>query len=240
MSTTVYAVTYAAGFRDLAVTKHADFTAAQDHVDATPEHVSGVAYREPGELVFGGPALVELYNQLNPERPVKKFETRATAQRRVFDALESVATDPPVPVRRGPTQESTMDLKNLSPEEAAKIAGKDKTKDKAPRTPPAPRPMAGKPAGAELKPAKEGSVRASVIKLMTGEHTVEEIAKRAKVSVADVKAHLHCTARDCGIGYDLKDGKVTALFPAGKTMADAVKPAAEKKVKKVAAPAPAA
>lgn len=77
-------------------------------------------------------------------------------------------------------------------------------------------------------PVRAGTARATVIAMgAKGTHTVDAIAAKIGKERTTVMAHLFYLNRDCGIGYDVVDGKLTVKFPGSKTVEDAIKPAAE-------------
>lgn len=125
-----------------------------------------------------------------------------------------------------------------------------KTKTTAPKKDKTPKPAkaaAGqkpKPVG-ELGTVREGTDRAKILALMDGTRTPAEISKAmgfpAKFSGDEKKAtgyvnqHAYCAWRDSGVGYEFVDGKLLALYPGKKTLADVVKAPAPKPATKAAA-----
>lgn len=80
------------------------------------------------------------------------------------------------------------------------------------------------PDSRRFKPIRAGTVRAKVLELMTpGDKTAQQIATRAGIDPKQVMAHAYCTHRDAGIGYEVKDGKLKALYPQGVSLAKAIK-----------------
>lgn len=151
---------------------------------------------------------------------------------------------PPPPIQRDEKENDTMATqaaaKAPKPAKAAKPA-KAKTVSTRGK---------GKPAGkvADFRQVKVGSARERILSLMTGQHTAEQIAAMVGgIDAAKVGAHAFCLSRDCGIGYEYGEGgTLKALFPTGKTLADALKvaplpqPAKPKAPKAAAAAKPAA
>lgn len=196
---------------------------------ALPSEGRAVVAWSTAELgLLSGPELVALYNVVRraPEE-VKRFATKADALRRVGALL--AAYDPDLvnrPALAGQTE----------PEPAAGAAGKKeaevakkKSTKVAPHTAkkgPASSSV-GKPAGkvSDLKPIREGTARQKVLMAMSvdGGSTVAQAAARAGITEAMVMQHAYCLHRDCGIGYQVVDGKLRALYPGDRTYDDVVK-----------------
>jgi hypothetical protein len=85
----------------------------------------------------------------------------------------------------------------------------------------------GKPAKvlAEFRQIKDGTARAHVLKLMDGRHTADQIASRVGIEKTVVKLHAYKLWSDCGIGYEIVNDKMTALYPKGKSYEAAIKKA---------------
>ena len=80
------------------------------------------------------------------------------------------------------------------------------------------------PVPSKFKSVREGTFRAALLRAMDGTKTVAEIAAESGKAASLVLSHAFCLTRDCGIGYSTKDGKLTVVFPEGKTIADAIAP----------------
>lgn len=109
--------------------------------------------------------------------------------------------------------------KAAAPTKTPKAAAKAKAPTKTARG-------KGKPAGkvADFTPVKDGSIRSQILRLMDGAMTAEQIGAKLGFDRAKVNAHAFCLHRDCAIGYEVAaDGKLRALFPGNKTLADALK-----------------
>lgn len=75
---------------------------------------------------------------------------------------------------------------------------------------------------ADWRPVRAGTMRANILLEMTGARSVEEIARRFDIAAAYVMAWARCNHRDLGIGYEVRAGKIRALFPTGVTLKQAV------------------
>lgn len=226
-----YLITYRDYLEDVAVFKFAE----RAHAEAALARPDGdragfVVSPEDSLAEIGTPTLLRLYNAWRDEgdREVSKFESRAVGRNRFLVRLETRFRK--LPVTEGPAKETApasagpVEGATEGETEMTKTATKRKTNGEAkPR-----KRGGGQPAGkvSEFKPVREGSIRHGILKLLNGRHTAEDIAKEMKSKATTVSSHIFCLKRDCGIGYEIsEDGKVTALFPTGKTMKDAVRPA---------------
>ena len=115
--------------------------------------------------------------------------------------------------------------------EAAAKKAADKAADKAAKAAAQPAKVPGGKAAAgqdpvpsKFKSVREGTFRAALLRAMDGTKTVAEIAAESGKAASLVLSHAFCLTRDCGIGYSTKDGKLTVVFPEGKTIADAIAP----------------
>ncbi len=225
----------------------ADEDEAQRYIMGLPEGACGLRITGDGaaDLTgFSGPTIVILYNAL-AESPVKKFENLAQARARLVSVVERVAT-PVTPEMLAAPQTAESDpasadqdqqpvTESTQTEEAA-VAAKKKTKVKKEKSENGGRKLTSKPAGkvSEFKQARPGTVRAKVLEAIAGRGaTMEEIVKETGLEQKSVVAHLFCTQRDCGIGYEVSPtGIIKALFPGDRTLKDALKAPAEKKEKK--------
>jgi len=99
---------------------------------------------------------------------------------------------------------------------------------KAPATDKKKSHSAGDPA--DFRQVRAGTVRAAVVEAASKSGaTLDSVGRTAHVDRKKVLAHLHCLRRDCAIGYELDGEVVRLIFPKGKTAADAIKAATEKK-----------
>lgn len=254
-----YSMTYQAGskglFNDLTIETHPDRPTADAYV-ASPKFAdskwAGISFDRAGDLSFGGPMLVQLYNHMrgatNPEAPdhLKKFESRARGQERVFALVEEKYLYQPHAAFEAPAKgdltASSAEGSSETPEgeapgleegtedmakkKAAKAAKKAKTTKPAGEKKPR-----GKGVGpgkvADFRQLREGTDRQKVLKLMNGQHTAEQIAQELGMESKKIGQIAFCISRDCGIGYSFSDkGRLTAEYPAGKSYKDAVKKAA--------------
>ena len=90
-----------------------------------------------------------------------------------------------------------------------------------------------------FKTVRADTARARLLPLMDGTLTPDEVAVKMSEGATKpmeggyVMQHAYCLHRDCGIGYRVTpEGKLLALYPTGKSLADAIKekgaaPAAE-------------
>jgi hypothetical protein len=250
-----YSMTYQTGsskglFNELTIETHPDLLTAAAYV-ASPKFAdskwAGISFDRAEDLSFGGPMLVQLYNHLrgatNPEAPdhLKKFESRARGQERVFALVEEKYLHQPHAAFEAPAKgdlpaSSTTDgaegagleegTEDMAKKKAAKAAKKAKTTKPAGEKKPR-----GKGVGpgkvADFRQVREGTDRQKVLKLMNGQHTAEQIAQELGMESKKVGQIAFCISRDCGIGYSFSDkGRLTAEYPTGKSYKDAVKKAA--------------
>jgi len=73
---------------------------------------------------------------------------------------------------------------------------------------------------------RDGTARATVVKMGLSGCTVDALAKEIGKDRATVMTHLFCLNRDCAIGYEVEDGKLSITLPGSKTKADIIKKAA--------------
>lgn len=217
-----YAITWNAELADVRVYRSEDFKDIEAAV--TREPCRSVAYATTADdlRLLNSSLMVKLYNELAARSgvsPVKKFEDKATACRRLFSRMEENAESAP---------EAEPPAAEPEPEENAQMAkAKTKAKTKVERKP----REVGKPAKAvsEFHQMRAGTKRAEVLKLMDGSLSLEQVSKRAELEPARVLAHCFCTWRDCGIGYAVEDGKLVAKYPGQRGYADAIQEKAQKK-----------
>lgn len=79
----------------------------------------------------------------------------------------------------------------------------------------------------EFGQVREGTARATVVKMGLKGCTVESLANAIGKDRATVMTHLFCLNRDCAIGYEVAGGRLSITLPGSKTLEDAIKPAAE-------------
>lgn len=217
-----YAITWNSDLADVRVCRSEDHQAVSDAVAREPNRSAAYAMTADDLRLLNGATLVKLYNELaalSGVPPVKKFEDKATACRRLFSRMEENAVSAP---------EAEPPAAEPEPEENAQMAkAKTKTKSTAERKP---RDI-GKPAKpvAEFHQMRAGSKRAEVLKLMDGSLSLEQISKRTELEPNRVLAHCYCTWRDCGIGYAVEDGKLVAKYPGQRGYADAIQEKEQKK-----------
>ena len=170
---------------------------------------------------------VEKYNQLvvrARERglnflPVKKFESVAVAERRIAALIEMMSQPQDSLQSTGPeVQTGPQSTSGHQPEQQEESVAK---KTKKARTNGG--LEAAKPAGlvADFHPVRAGTTRAKVVQ--SSGSTVGEIARKIGKDRRTVLAHLFCLNRDCAIGYEVNNDKVTLSFPGSKTLRDAIK-----------------
>ena len=142
---------------------------------------------------------------LDGHREVKVFHDRSAGVRRCESTWSSLVC--------------ARENKKAKEAEQKKPAPAAWPPETAPAKTRAPRQSSGKPAKsvAEFKTVRAGTARAKILRLIDGSSTLAEVASAVGLDAAKVAAHLYCTWRDCGIGYRLDDGKVTAVYPEGKS-----------------------
>ena len=85
-----------------------------------------------------------------------------------------------------------------------------------------PRDKPPKPAS-RLKHVGHDTLRAQVLNRMTGDMTFADIDRELGFPKHKSALHAHDIWKNVGVGYKVaEDGKVLAVFPAGKTLADVV------------------
>lgn len=180
--------------------------------------------------------LLQLVNFLKPKGPdVKRFSTRAAGLARAWKLLstrkdvdeETPPENPTTPAAPTSSDAASAVAPTTQPVGAASSQETEDMAKKAKKTKKVSKPREhGKPAKkvSDFKQVREGSVRASILKLMDGTHTAEKIGEMVKQTTTMVNAHAYCLWRDCGIGYHVDEaGKLKALYPTGKSYKDAVK-----------------
>lgn len=239
--TTVYTIAHDGSFGKLRITTHADRRDAVTHVSQLGlRRTDYVTAAEPADLppASVGTALRLLSDALgiSGDAPLTREGVFQVVVAEYHDQPhEVIAPPPPATPIRG-VKDQTMDNQPASQAKKAKGAAKA-PKAASPRG-------KGKPAGkvADFKQVKIGSARERILSLMDGSKTAEQIGKAVGVDAAKVGAHAFCLARDCGVGYAYGEGgTLKALFPAGKTLKDALRSSEPAKpAKKAAAAKPAA
>ena len=202
---------------------------------------------------FSAALLIKIYNALS-DKPVTKFETNAVAARRTFAAIQAKFGNVPVTAvdataespdadmladdddatdkgdkgNQGatePTPHPDHGVSSVAGKKAAKAeAAAKKAADKAAKVPGGKAAAGQDPVPSKFKSVREGTFRATLLRAMDGTKTVAEIAAESGKAASLVLSHAFCLTRDCGIGYSTKDGKLTVVFPEGKTIADAIAP----------------
>ena len=79
---------------------------------------------------------------------------------------------------------------------------------------------------------RSGARRVIVETITGGSATVDDLARATGHDRKALFADLHCMNRDSGIGYEIKNDKVTLSFPGDRTWRDALRPLAEPKAAK--------
>lgn len=150
--------------------------------------------------------------------------------RQAADEQDETSGQPPAAAEEepagAPVTETAADHQQERQEEG--VAKKHKAKAKKSETNGAARRAAGKPAGlvGDFRQVRAGSTRAAVLAAMTGKLTVEEAARKVGVTRTQLLAHAHCLHRDCAIGYAVDEqGRIAALYPGQRALADAVRAA---------------
>lgn len=147
------------------------------------------------DVALSGPRLVDLFNALT-ESGLKKFESRAIGVERLLRILPTVAVDPPEPKE----------------EAVSEVHTEEKTEKKSGRAP----VNESHPSKPQWKKYRAGSMRARVIEAMFhGATEPATIARRAGIPEDRVVPHIYATWRDCGIGYEAKDGHYHLMLPPG-------------------------
>jgi len=170
---------------------------------------------------MGGRELVDLYNELCPEQPVKRFASRAAGVRRVLAALETAGTDEQAEAPAGQEQAAALEAVDAGsgPEEAAQPepgAGPDQPAPKRSRKRSGVRSFT--PEG-ELKPPRPGSKRAILLEwLLEPEGMSEEaITEMFEWKPRDVKDALRLLAKANGyVVYQSGDAEWRAAEPEGE------------------------
>jgi hypothetical protein len=227
----VYLLTWTGAHNDPKVHVYVDADAANTALQTAEGGAVVAAEADICRPAFSGPALVKLFNGLGgPEsEPVARFATYADGARRVFARIEAAGKGQPTlsapalppeadaPAVVSQPQEGTADM-------ATKTATKAK-KEKAPKAEGDPKRMGlARPVGkvGDLKPVRDGTGRALVLKAMNGKQTGEQIAKDLKMSESEVVGYARFFGK-IGIGVDVDEkGKVTAVFPGSKTIDDVI------------------
>lgn len=204
-------------------------------------HVVGDAQDLPRE----GGLTVALANHLGSRQAAGERSVLYSLLASRYQSQPHEVIAPPVVIQPSAKEKDmeTQTAETAKPGKAAKAAKSTATKAAKPAKTTA--RGKGKPAGkvADFRQVKIGSARADILTLMDGTKTAEQIGKAVKpaVDAAKVGAHAFCLARDCGIGYEYGPNReLKALFPTGKTLADALKEPGAAKPAKVAKPAKAA
>lgn len=190
---------------------------------ACPTPVEGVKMRaivasSIDELkVLDSNTLVMVYNRIS-EKPVRRFETHAVAIDRTWRALNGAT------LAFTPTPEENTAMATTQTTEKPKTKAEKPAKVKAEKRP---RAKDGKPAKlvSELRQVRAGTARATVLKLISarGGAKVSAVAKAIENTEARVYQHAYCLWRDCGIGYQVEDETITAVYPGSKGLTDLIK-----------------
>lgn len=166
---------------------------------------------------WGGPFLVNLYNYLKKD-PVTRFESLASARRRVWDAL---CVDDLKRVQRINVSDGQALAPSAPEPEAAKPKEPASRKERAPRASGADRFTKG--ATGAFKPVGDGNRRADILRLIDGTRTPDEVAAATGVNLSALASYCAFYARDCGIGTVMIDGKLALALPLGKTRDDLIR-----------------
>jgi hypothetical protein len=213
---------------DLQVARYATKPAAQGAAEKLPNERSAWVIEEALDFKdVSGSIMVAIYNQW-AHNPIKKFENRDAAQRRVFMALTDKFGNLPM-------SDFQEDTPPLAPEPAAPTIEPEAAAPEAPTNEEVPtttmakskkeRVFTGYPASsvADFSPMRDG-VRASVLRLMDGKNTIGDIAKSVRKKEAVVRQHMYLMSTVHGVGCEVSEnGKVKAVFPGSKTVKDAIK-----------------
>ena len=176
---------------------------------------------------------------------------RVAVRTEVFELLEAKFPKPSAkPAAKRPTPNPPAEEVNTmseaqveaatAPKAAAKTAAKTTPKTKA-ATEKKARVGKGKPAGkpADFKQVMKGSKRGNILELLNGKMNAKQIGEKLGIPGTLVSSNVFCLHRDCGIGHSYgANGEITALYPAGKTLADALKVAAAPKAASTTAKKP--
>ena len=138
-----------------------------------------INYSSASLEAFSGPQLVEAYNNLGPEKPVKRFSDRKAAIRRILslqgeqvaDSIEPTNPDPPTP-KPSPSKRVPVEPKSKSQER--RLEHQDGKQIRGERKPKARKPF-DCPFTGTVKPYREGTKRALVINMLKSGATFEEI-----------------------------------------------------------------
>ncbi len=71
----------------------------------------------------------------------------------------------------------------------------------------------------DVKPIRDGTKQAQVLRLMDAGTHVEEIAKAVGVPMSEVRHHISNLAKK-GVGHTIEDGMVKSAYPAGRGLDD--------------------
>jgi hypothetical protein len=165
---------------------------------------------------------------------VNKFADRTVARNRFFARLE--AKYGKLPATEAPAQAPAAGGDGPAGDAAAEEGGTTmptSTKRKV-RAAAGPKPERKRSNGLEpvaagkasdLKTFRAGTIRANVLKAMNGTKTIAGVASAAGVAEPVAVSCIKFFTRDCGIGLRLDDGKVEAVIPGSKTIADLIAPA---------------
>ena len=224
-----FLITHPADLKTFLFTRYVDDAAAKAGLEGTPEGTFGNIVGAAEDLKnFGGASLVTMYNALRSDNPITRFDTSANARRRVFEALESAnlpvlavpanaaAKEPPKKKAKQKPEPPTgdADVVVAHHDKEAAVAKKEKTT----------RAGLERPVGkvGDLKPVRDGSGRADVLKLLDGKHTAEAIVKQLKITSSALIGYARFFGK-IGIGISVaENGKVTAVYPGTKTIADVI------------------
>lgn len=218
----VYALAHTGGFVKVKLTKHEDRAGAVGWLEETGPEWGGFTFELPEEIPLRRTSLSELYwklfgNELPVGSPLSDLKVR------LFDDINDAYRTDDFTTHTGDYQMSEEKAKAPAKEKKAKAAEEKKAVAKT------------YPAGkvAEFKPVRAGSIRARIIGLMDGKHTIDQVAKAVDSSRSNLRVTLNCLLRDCGIGHKIDDNEnLTVLFPGSKTLADAVAAPEAKPAKK--------
>ena len=249
---TAFLISYTDFAEDLQVQTFATFKDASAYsIDTLAPHRTAKIVSDEFDMAdrqqFSAGLLVKIYNAFS-EKPVTKFETNAVASRRTFAAIQAKFGN--MPVTAVDATAASPDADMLADDDDAtdkgdqgateptphpdhgvsSVAGKKaeaaakKAADKAAKVPGGKAAAGQDPVPSKFKSVREGTFRAALLRAMDGTKTVAEIAAESGKAASLVLSHAFCLTRDCGIGYSTKDGKLTVVFPEGKTIADAIAP----------------
>ncbi len=200
-----------------------------DHTAYVVQNLADLSNR----VLFNGPMLLTLVNALSQcEKPVLKFSDLEAGRERVLKVLRTKFNDLPV------SELPAAGTEQINKEKEPNVPKEPRVKKAAGAAPKAGKMVQGKPAGkvADFKQVRAGTVRDKLLHAMNGTMTPEEIAEQIGSTPQLVVSHAYCLHRDCAIGYEFLEGrKLRALYPANRTIEDAIKAPKEAEAEAAAA-----